>query len=100
MELSLTTRSMSGTTIIDWIGRIVYGIEAETLRDKMKGLIAQGAKSYGVLRRPIALGWVWTTSETPTGPESGDGTVDPYRVGRDGGRKLRAFRQNPCCAKA
>ena len=45
MDLSLTTRSQGETTIIDCVGRLVYGNEATVLRIKVKALIALGVKS-------------------------------------------------------
>lgn len=45
MDLSLTTRSLGDTTIIDCVGRLVYGSEATVLRIKVKALIALGVKS-------------------------------------------------------
>ena len=45
MDLSLTTRSVGNTTIIDCVGRLVYGSEATILRIKVKALIALGVKS-------------------------------------------------------
>ncbi len=45
MDLSLTTRSLGDTTIIDCIGRLVYGSEATVLRIKVKALIALKVKS-------------------------------------------------------
>ncbi len=45
MDLSLATRSLGETTIIDCVGRLVYGDEATSLRIKVKALIALGGKS-------------------------------------------------------
>lgn len=45
MELSLTTRPVGDTTIIDCVGRLLYGDEATVLRFKVKALIALGVKS-------------------------------------------------------
>ena len=45
MELSLTIRSVGDTTVIDCVGRLVHGNEAASLRARVKGLIALGAKS-------------------------------------------------------
>jgi anti-anti-sigma factor len=45
MDLSLTTRSVGDTTIIDCVGRLVYGSEATVLRIKVKALIALGVKA-------------------------------------------------------
>lgn len=45
MDLSLATRSLGDTTIIDCVGRLVHGSEATILRIKVKALIALGAKS-------------------------------------------------------
>lgn len=45
MDLCLTARSVGDTTIIDCVGRLVYGNEATSLRVRVKGLIALGSKS-------------------------------------------------------
>jgi anti-anti-sigma factor len=45
MDLSLTIRSLGDTTIIDCVGRLVYGSEATVLRIKVKALIALRVKS-------------------------------------------------------
>lgn len=45
MEVCLTTRSATDKTIIDCVGRLVYGAEAVALRDTVKKLIADGVKS-------------------------------------------------------
>jgi anti-anti-sigma factor len=45
MDLTLTSRSMGDATIIDCVGRLVYGSEATVLRIKVKALIALGVKS-------------------------------------------------------
>jgi anti-sigma B factor antagonist len=44
MDLSLATRSVSDTTTIDCVGRLVYGSEATVLQIKVKALIALGSK--------------------------------------------------------
>lgn len=45
MDLRLTSRSLGDTTIIDCVGRLVYGSEATVLRIKVKALIALKVKS-------------------------------------------------------
>ncbi len=45
MDLRLTVRHRADTAIIICVGRLVYGEEAASLRARVKGLIAQGAKS-------------------------------------------------------
>ena len=45
MDLSLSTRSLGDTTVIDCIGRLVYGSEATVLRIKVKALIVLGVKA-------------------------------------------------------
>jgi anti-sigma B factor antagonist len=45
MDLKLTVRYRADTAIIACVGRLVYGEEATSLRARVKGLIAQGAKS-------------------------------------------------------
>jgi len=45
MDLRLTVRYRADTTIVACVGRLVYGEEAASLRARVKGLIAQGAKS-------------------------------------------------------
>ncbi len=45
MDLRLTVRYRADTAIIACVSRLVYGDEAASLRARVKGLIAQGAKS-------------------------------------------------------
>ena len=45
MDLRLTARYRADTVVIACVGRLVYGEEAASLRARVKGLIAQGAKS-------------------------------------------------------
>jgi anti-anti-sigma factor len=45
MDLRLTVRYRADTVVIACVGRLVYGEEAASLRARVKGLIAQGAKS-------------------------------------------------------
>src|SRR5512135_639364 len=45
MDLKLAVRNKADTAIIACVGRLVYGEEAASLRARVKGLIAQGAKS-------------------------------------------------------
>lgn len=48
MDLRLTVRFKDDITIIACVGRLVYGDEAANLRARVKGLIAQGAKSIAL----------------------------------------------------
>jgi anti-anti-sigma factor len=45
MDLRLTVRYRDDTALIVCVGRLLYGEEAASLRARVKGLIAQGAKS-------------------------------------------------------
>lgn len=45
MDLRLIVLYWGETAIIACVGRLVYGEEAASLRARVKGLIAQGAKS-------------------------------------------------------
>jgi anti-anti-sigma factor len=45
MDLRLTVRYRDDTALIVCVGRVVYGEEAASLRARVKGLIAQSAKS-------------------------------------------------------
>jgi anti-sigma B factor antagonist len=45
MSLSITSREVDGVSIINLDGRIVFGEEAESLRDKVKNLIDVGRKN-------------------------------------------------------
>ena len=44
MALKLSTRDINGVTIIDLSGRIVFGDESATLRDKVKSLIPTNSR--------------------------------------------------------
>jgi len=44
MSLTIGTREVSHVTILDVNGRIVLGDEIHTLRDAVRGLVAQGKK--------------------------------------------------------
>jgi len=44
MQLKLTTRVVSGVTIVDCNGRIVFGDESALLRDTLKKLIVENTK--------------------------------------------------------
>ena len=48
MDLRFTLRYRADTAIIACVGRLVYGDEAASLRSRVKGLIAQGAKSIAL----------------------------------------------------
>lgn len=41
MNLSLTTRELQNATVVDLKGRIVFGDEVSTLRDKVKKIITE-----------------------------------------------------------
>ena len=44
MELKMTDREVGGTSVVALDGRIVLGEESKSLREKLKGLIAEGRK--------------------------------------------------------
>ena len=44
MQLQMRTRALDGVTVLDCSGRIVFGEESATLRDKVKSLLAQSPK--------------------------------------------------------
>ena len=45
MALKMTTREVDGVTVVAMDGRIVLGEESNALREKVKGLIAEGKKN-------------------------------------------------------
>src|SRR5947209_19882826 len=47
-NLKLTTRDQEGVTVLSCNGRIVFGDESSALRDKVKGLIAEGKSNIVV----------------------------------------------------
>jgi anti-sigma B factor antagonist len=44
VQLKLKTRTVDGVSIVDCIGRIVFGDESSELRDKVRGLIEQNKR--------------------------------------------------------
>lgn len=42
MALKLTTRTVSGVTVVEAVGRIILGQETNDLRESVKGLLANG----------------------------------------------------------
>ena len=44
MTLRLSTRQISGITVVDCIGRIVFGEEAASLRELVKGMLPQSSR--------------------------------------------------------
>jgi anti-sigma B factor antagonist len=44
VALNITTREMDGVTVLELDGRIVFGEETHSLREKVKGLLAAGKK--------------------------------------------------------
>jgi anti-sigma B factor antagonist len=44
MALKITNSELDGTSVVTLDGRIVLGEESQALREKLKGLIAQGKK--------------------------------------------------------
>ena len=44
MALKMTTREVDGVTVVALDGRIVLGEESNALREKVKGLLAEGKK--------------------------------------------------------
>jgi anti-sigma B factor antagonist len=44
MQLRISTRTLNGVMIVDCSGRLVFGEESASLRDKVKKLLAQSPK--------------------------------------------------------
>ena len=44
MSTNITNREVDGVSVLTLDGRIVYGEESNALREKVKGLIAEGRK--------------------------------------------------------
>ena len=44
MELKIKTRTVDGISVVDCAGRIIFGEEAASLRETVKGLVAQNKR--------------------------------------------------------
>ena len=50
MQLRMSTRAVEGVLVVDCSGRVVFGEESASLRDTVKGLLAQSPKVVMNLR--------------------------------------------------
>jgi anti-sigma B factor antagonist len=55
MALKLTNRDVDGVTVVELDGRIVLGEESSALREKVKGLLADGKKKLVLDLRNVGM---------------------------------------------
>jgi len=55
MALKLTNRDVDGVTVVELDGRIVLGEESSALREKVKGLLAEGKKKLVLDMKNVSM---------------------------------------------
>jgi anti-sigma B factor antagonist len=55
MALKLTNRDVDGVTVVELDGRIVLGEESSALREKVKGLLAEGKKKLVLDMKKVGM---------------------------------------------